>query len=298
VVVAGAAHVGWVRRQTPEIPRDNVILEGIGRNTAASVALAARWARARYGDAVMVVLPADHWIAPGAAFRSTLRRGIGAVQRLGGLLTIGVPALAADSGFGYVRPGGRELLPGVRASREFVEKPPPARARRMVASGRFLWNSGVFVWRATTILKELRRHRPDLARPIEAWARRRRGTWRVPAAALRKVPAVPIDRAVLERSRDVLLLRGRFRWTDLGTWAAFRDLLRKDRRGNAGLGGLMAIGSSGCLGVNQDGLSVFVGLDDVVAVRSGEVVLVCRRGAAQRLRDVVARLRGRYRDLR
>src|SRR5712691_7202837 len=92
VVVAGAAHLAWVRRQTPEVPLRNIIAEEIGRNTAASIALAASWARVRHGDAVMVVLPADHWIAPAAAFRATLGRGIQAVRRTGCLLTIGVPA--------------------------------------------------------------------------------------------------------------------------------------------------------------------------------------------------------------
>jgi mannose-1-phosphate guanylyltransferase/mannose-6-phosphate isomerase len=287
VVVAGREHVRWVRRQAAGIRRDRILAEAIGRNTAASVAIAALWARARFGDAVLVVTPADHWIRPERAFRATVARCRRAARAPGALVTIGVPAVAADPGFGYIRPGGAAGWPGVRRVARFVEKPDPARARRMVAGRRWLWNSGIFVWRARSILEALQRQEPAVVGPLARWAARRRpGGWRVPAAVLRRVPAVPIDRAVLERSRRVLVTPAAFRWSDLGNWSAIADLLEAGAGNGAAVGRTLALGSRGCVAINDGGLTVFVGTRNLVTVRAGATVLVCRREAAQRVRAV------------
>jgi len=294
LVVAGVEHRAWVRRQAPEVAADRLLLEEVGRNTAATVATAALWIRARSPQGIMVVLPSDHFVTPAGAFRSAIRTAARAAARSGGLVTIGVPARSPDTGFGYIRPSGRLIAPGIRSVSAFVEKPDAARARRMVRSGRYLWNSGIFVWKADAILEELRRHSPEVLGPLESWARRSRGgSWTVPAGVLRRVPSLPIDRAVLEKSARTLVLRAPFRWSDLGNWDALGGILPRDRLGNGGIGRVIAVGSSGCLGVNEGGLTAFVGVHDLVAIRSGHEVLVCHRGAAQRVRDLRERLRGR-----
>jgi mannose-1-phosphate guanylyltransferase len=175
----------------------------------------------------------------------------------------------------------------------FVEKPTAERARRMVRSGRYLWNSGMFAWRASSILDELRRHRPGIAAPLQRWSRRgrRAGPWWIPAAVLRRVPALSVDRAVLERSERVLVTPGAFRWADVGNWEAVGRLLIRDTDGNASVGGLLAIDSRRCVAFNEGGLTVLVGVEDLVAVRSGDALLVCHRGSAQRVREAVRRLR-------
>jgi mannose-1-phosphate guanylyltransferase/mannose-6-phosphate isomerase len=293
LAVTAASDVAWVRRQTREIPPQHILAEEIGRDTATAVALAAHWLQSRHGDAIMVVLPADHSIRPAVAFRAAMRSAIRAARKTGGLVAIGVPPRSPETGLGYIRPAGREVMPGVRKVESFVEKPAAARAARMVRSGRYLWNSGIFVWKASSILQALERHRPDIATPVGRWARRAsRDSWRAPAAVLRRIPRAPIDRAVLERSRELLVIRAPFDWSDVGNWDALGDLLQKDARGNAAIGRILALDASDCLGVNGGGLTVFIGLRDVVAVRSGDVVLVCRRVAVQRLREVVRRLRG------
>ena len=291
LIVTGARHAAWVRRQAPSIPQDRVLVEELGRNTAASIALAALWVRERHGDAIMIVLPSDHWIAPEPAFRSTLRTGIAAVRRTGRLLTIGIPARAPEPGFGYILPARAAHGRGVRRVMGFVEKPDPGRARRMVRSGRYLWNSGIFIWRATMILEELRRHRPAVVRLLESWAARHRGgSWRVPAALLLRLPPEPIDRAVLEKTRSLLVIRARFRWSDLGNWPSVGNLLGRDREGNAAIGGLLADDASGCLAVNRGGLTALLGVRDLVVVRDEAVVLVCSRSAAQRVREIAGRV--------
>jgi mannose-1-phosphate guanylyltransferase/mannose-6-phosphate isomerase len=293
VVVTGSGHVAWVRKQAPEIPPGQVIAEGIGRNTAVSVALAAHWILAHRGDRIMIVLPSDHLIEPARAFRATLARAVRAARETDGLVTIGIPPRGAETGFGYILPLGRDVRPGVRKVGAFVEKPGAAHASRLVRSGKALWNSGIFVCRAGRILAELRSSRPRLQRTVERWARGAgRGAWHVPAGVLSGLRAVPIDRAVLEKSKALFVTRATFRWSDLGSWSAVGELLRGGGAGNAAVGGLIAIESSGCVAVNPEGLTAFLGVRDLVVVRSGGVVLVCHRQRTQAVRRIVGRLGG------
>jgi len=292
VVVAAAEHRSWVRRQAHEVAADRLLLEERGRNTAAAVAAAALWVRARSPNGIMIVLPSDHFITPVAVFRAAMRRAVRAADGGGGLVTIGVPARHPDTGFGYIRPTKRLVAPGIHRVSLFAEKPGAARARAMVRSGRYLWNSGIFVWKAEAILDELGRHAPEVLEPLASWARHRRaGPWRIPARILRRVPSLPIDKAVLEKSTRTLVQRATFRWSDLGNWDALGDILPRDRRGNGGIGRVVAFGSSGCLGVSEGGLTVFVGVSDLAAVRSGDVLLVCHRRSAQQVREIAQRFR-------
>jgi mannose-1-phosphate guanylyltransferase len=293
LIVTGASMSSSVRRQAPEIPPGQILREEIGRDTAASIAIAAQWLVSRHGDAVMVILPADHAVRPVAAFRSALRRAIRVARSTRRLLTIGVTATRPEPGLGYIRPGNRRLAPGIWDVRAFVEKPSAERAAKMIRSGRYLWNTGIFVWRASAILAGLRRHRPDILSALRPWTRSAaRGARTVPARVLRRVPRSPIDRAVLERSRDLLVMRAPFEWTDVGTWDTFSALLQPDRAGNAALGRILALDASRCLAVNEGGLTVFVGVNDVAAIHSGGALLICKRSSVQRARDVVRLLRG------
>lgn len=183
-------------------------------------------------------------------------------------------------------------MPGVFAVRRFIEKPSAARARRFASSDSYLWNCGIFIWRTEVVLGELRRFSPNLVRTAERWTKRAAGTsWTVPAAVMRRLPASPVDRAVLEKSSIAAVVRAAFRWSDVGNWDAYAGILSTDRRRVAATGRMVAIRSAGCVGVNQGGLSVFVGLDDVVAVRAGNTVLVCHRRSAQHVREAVKRVR-------
>jgi len=292
LVVAGSTHAAIIRRQAPRLRQDHLILEDVGRNTAGSIALAALWIVRRHGDAVMVVLPSDHWVEPISGFTATLKRAEDAVRRRGqALLTIGIPPRSPDTGMGYIRFDALPGASGVRRVTRFLEKPPARTAARLLRSRRVLWNSGMFVWKASSILAALRRHSPEILAPLEAWARRsRRSRWRVPRKVLMRVPDVPIDRAVLERSRSVLVVPASFRWSDVGTWAAVADLPEGLRLGTTAAGRCLRIDSMRSMAWNPGGLSVLIGLRDIVAVRSGDTMLVCHRDSVQRVKEVVARL--------
>ena len=294
LVVTGAEHLRAARGQVPGLRPDRFLVEGAGRNTAGSVALAALWIEAHHGDAVMIVLPADHWVEPRSSFHATLRRCILAARVGEALVTIGVPPTRPSSAFGYIRLSGRSRA-GLERASAFVEKPEPRRAASMLRSGGYLWNSGIFVWRATSILKELRRWHPRTLAPLESWARTRGNRpWRVPVSVLRRVPEISIDRAVLERSRQLLVARASFRWSDLGNWASLSERLWNGKTSLAGIGRLVGVGARRCVGINPGGLTVLVGVEDLIAVRSGEILLVLGRQAAPDLAQAVNSLRGRW----
>ena len=292
LVVCGAGQVRLVRRQAPWITPDRIVREAVGRDTAASVALAALWVERRAGDAVVVILPADHFIAPPERFLAAVRRAAHGVARRPGLAVLGVPAARPDTGFGYIGLGRPAGLPGIRMVSGFREKPSSALAARLVRGRSHLWNCGIFVGRADTFLRELRRLAPRVYRPLRRFASRARGSWTVPSRVLAAVPALPFDRAVLERTRDLMVVPARHRWSDLGTWSALAGT--PGQHGAApGEGAVLANRSSGCVAFNPGGLTAFVGVQDVVLVRDGDVVLVCHRDASQGVRRIVAGLRGK-----
>jgi mannose-1-phosphate guanylyltransferase/mannose-6-phosphate isomerase len=293
LVVAAAAHAKWVRAQAAGIPAGNLILEGEGRDTAASVALAALEIERRVPGAVMVVLPSDHDIETPGVFRRALRRAAAEALKGDALVTFGIRPKGPQSGFGYILPG-RGRRGGARPVVRFVEKPPVAAARRLLRRGA-LWNSGLFVWRASAILEALGRHRPDILKGAQA-AGRRRGPrsrpWRIPAATMRRIPKAPIDRAVLERSSRVRVLEAPFSWSDRGSWEAIGDNLPVDRSGNRRRGRVLSVGARRCFAWSEDGLVALVGVEDLVVVQSRGAVLVCRPAAAQAVRVAAEKLSG------
>jgi len=289
LVVTGRAHARMVRAQLPGLPGANVLVEPQARNTAAAIALAALDVSRRAPHAVMAVLPADHAIADLPAFHRDLRLALDVAERTGMLVTIGIVPTHPETGYGYIRTG--ETLAGTRGRaarvRAFIEKPPRARAEALLAAGDVLWNSGIFAWRADAILAALRAHLPGVVGPLEA-ARGRRL-----AAAYRRLPSISIDHGVMERARDVAVVRARFRWSDVGSWAAVAALWADGNGPNALRGRVVPIDSRRCLVDSPHRLVAVIGVEDLVVVDTPDAVLVCRKDRAQDVRLVVDELRRR-----
>lgn len=294
LVVAAAAHAPWARAQARHLPAGSFLFEGEGRNTAASVALAALAIERQEPGAVMAVLPSDHDIGPDGTFRRAMRHAASEALRGDRLVTFGVPPLGPETGFGYIVPG-RGAVRRARPVERFVEKPSVARARRLLRRGA-LWNSGLFVWRARAILEALGRHRPDI---LEAARRAPGGRARlIPAAAMRRIPEAPIDRAVLERSSRVVVIAAPFSWSDRGTWGTVAEMLPADRNGNRRRGRVLTVGSRSCTAWSDQGLIALVGVRDLIVVKSRDAVLVCDAAASQAVRSAAAKLTGPLRRFR
>jgi mannose-1-phosphate guanylyltransferase len=292
LVVTNAAQARAVRRQVPAIPARNVLVEPRGRNTAAAIALAALRLRRVAPQGVMIVLSSDHVVADEPAFRRCVETAIAVAVESETLVTLGVVPTRPETGYGYIRPGA--VLSGSRRRAwrvaRFVEKPPVAKARRLLADGA-LWNTGMFVWRVDVVLDALRAHVPRVLGPLERAVDR--GGAAALAAAYARVPAVSIDTGVLERARNVAVVPARFPWSDVGTWAAVEDLWRRPGAANAVRGRAIAIDSEGCVVDAGERLVALVGVRDLVVVETADAVLVCRKDRAQDVRRVVAEIETR-----
>jgi mannose-1-phosphate guanylyltransferase/mannose-6-phosphate isomerase len=308
VVVGNQEHrfmvLDQLREAMPGSAPGALLLEPEGRNTAPALTLAALHAVEGGGDAVLVVTPADQTVADEAAFGRAMHAAIDAAA--GGAITIlGVRPTAPETGYGYVRTEAAAEGAATRPVAQFVEKPDAATAERYLADGRYFWNAGMFVLKASVWLAALERFRPDIAAACRtAWAARVSDTAtgaafvRPDAAAFAAVPAESIDYAVMEglagrgaesglALRMVVLDAG---WNDLGAWEAVWQAAPRDAAGNASVGDAIVEDSRNTLVHASSRLVGVVGLDDAVVVETPDAVLVARRDRSQDVKKIVQRL--------
>ncbi|TDJ76712.1 MAG: mannose-1-phosphate guanylyltransferase [Planctomycetota bacterium] len=291
LVVAGAEHEALVREALPDLPPENVLLEPVGRNTLPCVALAAYEIARRAGDPVQVVLPADHLIAPAESFRASVLAAAGVARATGALVTFGIRPSYPATGYGYIEmgdPTGELAGESVHAVTRFVEKPDLARAQEFLANGRFLWNSGMFVWSTAAILDALAEHAPDVDSALRAAS---------PADLARvypDLPAISIDTGIMERAQVRRVLPIDYTWSDVGSWAALPGALGTDSSGHCVTGGtaLLSEDARDCIvHGGEETLTALVGVEGLVVVHSNGVTLVCRKDRAEDVRAVVERLK-------
>jgi len=268
-----------------------IILEPVGRNTAPAVGTAALHLVQRYGEAVLLVLPADHVVADEESFARAVSVAVPQAEQ-GYLVTFGIVPTHPATGYGYIRTG-EKISPSVRAVARFVEKPKRAVATRFLRSGGYLWNSGMFVFSATALLEELGRHAPAVLASCDAAlaaAERRNGLIRLDEAAFASAPAISIDYAVMEKTRRAAVVGLDAGWSDVGDWAALWDLAGQDADGNAVAGDVIALGVRRSLLRSSSRLVGVIGVDDVVVVEARDAVLVAGREHAQEVKALVERL--------
>jgi mannose-1-phosphate guanylyltransferase len=274
------------------LPAVEVIAEPVGRNTAAAIGLAAAVLGARDPDAVLLVMPADQHVTDREAFTKVLQTALEAAERTDAIATIGITPTRAETGFGYLEvdsesaPAHGSVVPVKR----FVEKPDRAKADEYLASGRFLWNAGIFCASAKRLLAELATHLPTTAHAVREIARD-------PANALALYPTLPsisFDHAVMEKTDRVVTVPASVGWDDVGSWAALPAVRGTDASGNTTAGKVLVIEGTGNVVISDDAtLIATVGLDDLVVVKSGDAILVIRKDAAQDVRKVIDALSAR-----
>lgn len=300
-VATGAAYADLVAEQLPDVPRANILVEPAGRGTAPCIGLAALHLRRRDPKAVMAVLSADHDIAQVDDFRATLAFAE-ELAREGHLVTLGITPTAPSTGYGYIERGGQLGSAGERKAysvARFVEKPDAEQARVYVESGRYLWNAGMFVWRADRILEELAQHRPLLAHGLQLID----AALDTPAADSRlqelwpQLENVAIDVAVMEQTSHAVVIPSPLGWTDVGDWAAFADTLPADSRRNAVVGKHIGIQTSNSLIYGNGRLVATIGIEDLLIVDTHDVLLICPRDRAQDVKAMVAQVREQHQEL-
>ena len=273
--------------------KDNFVLEPEGRNTAPAIALVALHLIRRDPDAVMLVVPADHIVKGQKDFDAAVALAAGMAQQ-GLLVTFGIKPIRPETGYGYIKPdlkkvlGKRGALKGYRVGR-FVEKPNAVKASQYLKAGDYYWNSGMFVWRAATILEEIRRHQPALARGIEEIARLMEAnpSRAVVDEAYRALPSVSIDTGVMEKSDKAAMVQVSFKWSDVGSWGSLDEVARKDKAGNVVGGRVVDIDSRRSIVYGDRRVVATIGLTDMVVVDTPDATLVCPKSRAQDVKRIV-----------
>lgn len=274
-----------------------IILEPEGRNTGPAIGLAASWVSENCGDDLLLVLPSDHVIRDEEGFRAAVERAIPAAMA-GGLVTFGIVPESPNTGYGYIEVGDEiERIPSVHTVARFVEKPSLDVARAYLQAGRFLWNSGMFLFRATAILDELTRHAPQVASAVVEASRGftcdglfvRPGT-----EAFVSLPSISIDFAVMEKTSNALVLPVDIGWSDVGSWSSLWEISEKDQSGNVVRGPVLALDNTDCLlRSEQETLIVAIGLERLAVVVTADAILVTDLSRAQDVKAAVDVLRER-----
>jgi mannose-1-phosphate guanylyltransferase len=298
-IVTNQTQIGQFREQVPQIPAGNLIAEPFGRNTAPCIALAAAILRDRDPEAVMVVLPADHWIQNVGEFQQKLRLACEAAHELRGLVTMGITPSRPETGYGYIQQDdhrgeqNRFFENGLRPVLTFAEKPDLPTAERFLASGDFLWNSGMFIWRVDAIDEAIRVHLPDLAEKIDR-IHESFGRTEFPdvlESIYRQIHPISIDYGVMEKADNVYVTQCEFGWSDVGSWDETYRLARKDEAGNSIVGDVVTIDTSRTFVRTAGKMIATVGVEDLIIVDTPDALLVCKRGDSQRVQAVVDYLR-------
>ena len=297
IVVANEEHRFLVAEQLRQIgaPKPDILLEPMGRNTAPAIALAALQAMHDGEDPLLLVLPSDHVVADAGAFRKAVREAATAAEG-GALVTFGILPSAPETGFGYIE-AEHAGSDGVRKVRRFVEKPDAATAQRYLDDGGYYWNSGMFLFRASVLLAQLERFRPDIVatcRESFAAAKRDGDFIRVDREAFARCPSDSIDYAVMEKTDAAMVLPVDIGWNDVGSWSALWDVAERDESGNAHHGDVIAVDSRNSYAYARR-LVALVGVDDLVVVETDDAVLVARKDRVQQVKDVVSQLKAAQR---
>ena len=286
--------VQWQLRDSLRRPDGvHLLLEPSARNTAPALAMAALHLLRHDPEAIMLVLPSDHAISPVSAFWGTIRRAL-PLAAGGELVTFGIVPTEPTSAYGYIKRGVPVKGRGYRIAR-FVEKPPPAEAKRLLRQGGYYWNSGLFLWRAATLVDELCRHAPGFTGPLEAIRRAwgSRGESSAVERAFGRMPELSIDYAVMERTARAVVVPARFRWSDLGSLTALSELAPKDRDENVVVGEVLTLDTTDSILYGGRRLLAAIGLRDMVVVDTPDALLVCPKSQAQQVKEIVGELKRR-----
>ncbi|WP_353643015.1 mannose-1-phosphate guanylyltransferase/mannose-6-phosphate isomerase [Mesorhizobium sp. WSM2239] len=290
LLICNEEHRFLAAEQMRLIGRENasILLEPVGRNTAPAIALAALFATRHGDDPILLVLAADHFILDVDRFCESVKKAVPLAEQ-GKLVTFGIVPNRNETGYGYIL-RGEELPDGGFVVGRFEEKPDRQTAEKYVKSGDYYWNSGMFMFRASRYLEELKRHRPEI---FDACSRSISVTEpdmqfvRVDAEAFMACPADSIDYAVMEKTGDAVVIPLDARWSDIGSWSALWDVQERDGDGNAFKGDVLSLSSNNNL-VRADGrLVAIVGVSDLVVVETKDAVLIAHKDQVQKVKDIV-----------
>lgn len=290
-IVTNSAYTALVREQLPEIPIKNILAEPYARNTAPCIAFAGAVINKKYDDAVMLVLPSDHLIANETLYADTLKKAIATAEKGENLVTIGITPTYPETGYGYINFG--EEKEGAYTVERFVEKPDLLTAEKYLASGKYLWNSGMFIWKLSSIMNNINKFMPDIYKGALKIGKSF-GTSdfnEVLKTEFRSFRSESIDFGIMEKADNIYTLPGSFGWDDVGSWLAVERINNTDNNRNYIEGNVIAEDTHHATICGGKRLIAAVGIEDIIIVDTDDAVLVCSKNNTQDVKKIIAKLR-------
>lgn len=274
------------------VKRNHILSEPSARNTAACIGYAAMEIIKKYGDGIMVITPSDAYIKNEEEFTRILETAVKTAEEKDALVTVGIKPSFAATGYGYIKFKSEQKEEAFKVL-EFKEKPDLETAQKYVSSGEYAWNSGMFIWKASTILKNFEQFLPEIYRDLEKIkdAMGTENEFNVIADIYPKIQPISIDYGIMEKSGDVYVVPGEFGWSDVGSFDMLGVLHEADKDGNILIGDQINIGSKNCISYSSGRLVAVIGLDNVVVVETPDAVLVCDKSEVQDVKKVVESLK-------
>ena len=291
-VVTNTAQVSKMKSATAgRLQENHILAEPSARNTSACIGYAAMEIVKKYGDGIMCVSPADHFIQNTAEFTRVLKKAVATAEQEDKLITIGIQPTYPATGYGYIKFDKSENT-DVKTVLEFKEKPDLETAKNYLFSGEYLWNSGMFIWKASTILKKMQMLLPEVYACIEtigaAMGTPEEG--KVVEEVYPKIPKISIDYGIMEKSSEVLVIPGDFGWSDVGSWENMNVLYNEDENGNIIVGEQINIDTRNTISYAKSRLVTTIGVENLIIVETEDAVLVCDRKRSQDVKQIVDRL--------
>ena len=287
-----------VKKQLPTLPEENILCEPVGRNTAPCIGLGAMYIAKKYEDALMMVLPSDHLIKHNSMFVSTLREACRVAEENTNLVTIGITPDYPETGYGYIKFNPDRNIGQVFEVDRFVEKPSLEVAKEYLATEEYLWNSGMFVWKTSSILKNMELFMKDI---YEGLARIKEsiGTAEQEQVLEKEFTAFrseSVDYGIMEKAENIYTIPGAFGWDDVGSWLAVERIRRSNELGNVVSGNIITVNSKNCIIEGSEKLIAVVGMEDIIVVDSEDATLICEKGATADIKKVLENLKICNRD--
>ena len=293
-VITNVDQKSLIEKQLPKIPKENIIAEPFGRNTAPCIGLAGAIIQSNGGDKdIMVVLPADHLISDNKNYKETIRAGVDFAKDNNTLITIGINPSYPEIGYGYIQLDSIEYEKDnikIYKVKTFAEKPNLETAKRFLKSGDFLWNSGMFIWSVEVIMAEIEENLPELYEDLKKIrkAYKTSNFDKVVREVYSRTKSISIDYGILELAKNVVVIKSDFMWNDLGSWESVYNVLPKDKNKNViHSRDSVIINSNNNYFYSKDKLVAAIDVDGLVIIDMNDAILVCRKDKSQKVRSIV-----------
>ncbi|WP_129599752.1 mannose-1-phosphate guanylyltransferase [Anaerophilus nitritogenes] len=297
-IATGEEYEEIIKQQLPQVPKENIIVEPMGKNTAACIGLAAKYIERKNPNATMIVLPSDHLIKNVGHFKNTLLWAARVAENDDNLVTLGITPTHPETGYGYINFESNTELPycsNAYKVKGFVEKPDKHTAMKYLESGEYLWNSGMFIWKVSTILNNIQKHMPKLDQVLNEISHNFDTQFfeKILYDEYSKLESISIDYGIMEKADNIYVLPCIFGWDDVGSWTALERINEKDDYGNIIKGNIVHLDTKQCIIEGNEKLIATIGIEDLIIVDTEDAMLICSKEKAQEVKVLLKELKER-----